>query len=136
MRKFSVKAIIVRSKKILLLKPDILQGSIRGWDGPGGHIEQNESPIETLKREVFEETNLKIKEAIPVKVLTALQQNTDYLIFLCTVQEGKVILSREHVAFKWVTLNSLKMMTKFDLKREFALINRMIVRFIEHHIVI
>lgn len=131
-RKISVKALIVKNKKILLLKPYKLQGSIRGWDGPGGHVEQNEPLLEALKREVFEETNLKIKGAIPIKVLAIPQRNINYIIFLCTVEKGKVTLSKEHVAFKWVTLNSLKNMTKVNLKGELILIKRMVEKLIKY----
>lgn len=125
-RKFSVKALLVRNKKILLLKPRLLKGSLEGWDGPGGHVKQSESILEALKREVFEETQLKIREAIPIKLLTIPQNDTDYLIFLCPAPRGKIVLSKEHVAFKWVTVSSLEKMTKTSLRRQLVLIRKVI----------
>lgn len=35
------------------------------WDFPKGHVEQGESEIETMKREVFEETKIKDLEILP-----------------------------------------------------------------------
>ncbi len=36
----------------------------RGWDIPGGHREANESPEETMHREVYEETAARLSEVI------------------------------------------------------------------------
>jgi 8-oxo-dGTP diphosphatase len=46
-------AIFDENERILLTK--IKYGS-RNWTLPGGHLEKNESPIEGVKREVYEET--------------------------------------------------------------------------------
>lgn len=52
-----VKALIINSdKEILLGKSDI------SYQFPGGHLEDNESLIEALKREVLEETGIKISD--------------------------------------------------------------------------
>ena len=52
-----VKALIINStKEILLGKSDI------SYQFPGGHLEDNESLIETLKREVLEETGIEISD--------------------------------------------------------------------------
>jgi len=34
----------------------------RGWDLPGGHIEKGENVLETLQREIWEETKVTIKQ--------------------------------------------------------------------------
>ena len=124
--KISVKAIIVRNKKILLLKPKNQFGSIGGWDGPGGHVEKGESLFTTLRREVFEEAGLRVRKAVPFKIITLPNKKTNYLIFLCSVSPGKVRLSREHVGFKWVTVADLAKITNMDLVGELKEISKFI----------
>jgi len=52
-------AIIIRDNKILLVHRK--KDGREYWVFPGGGIEDYEKPEETVKREVFEETNLKVK---------------------------------------------------------------------------
>ncbi len=124
--KISVKAIIVRNKRILLLKPKNQRGSIRGWDGSGGHVEKAESLLSALRREVLEETCLRVRKAVPFKIITLPNNKTDYLIFLCSVSRGKVRLSREHIKFKWVTVADLSKITNMDLAGELGEISKFI----------
>lgn len=59
MRHFCASAFVVdpMTKKILL----VFHGTFKKWVQPGGHIEEDEFPEETVKREVFEETGYKIE---------------------------------------------------------------------------
>jgi 8-oxo-dGTP pyrophosphatase MutT (NUDIX family) len=56
----SVKAIVKRGDYILLLRRREGCGGAGQWDLPGGHIEKGEDKLTALKREVWEEANLKI----------------------------------------------------------------------------
>ena len=51
----SCGAVIFKEDKVLLIK------SVKGhWSFPKGHVEGNETELETAHREIFEETNLKV----------------------------------------------------------------------------
>lgn len=58
-RHFCASVFIINpiTKKILLVH----HKKFNKWVQPGGHIESNETPEETAKREVYEETGLKIE---------------------------------------------------------------------------
>jgi len=59
-RHFTVTTYIIKNKKVLL----IFHAKFSKWLPPGGHLEKGETPPEGAKREVLEETGLKI-EFIP-----------------------------------------------------------------------
>lgn len=58
----SAAAIIVRKNKVLMVKR-AREPYKNTWMFPAGFIDFGEHPLETLKREVWEETGLKVKKA-------------------------------------------------------------------------
>lgn len=134
MNKISVKAIILRKNKVLLLRPRHLQGSFKGWDGPGGHIEQGESIFDALKREIFEETRLSLEKAFLVKLFGIPSSKTEYLIFLCTVSGDKVVLSKEHSEFKWVSTSFFRKLVGSNLINELLETKRLIEKITSNNI--
>ena len=59
-RHLGVYGIVIHDNKILLVKKS--RGAYTGkYDLPGGSIEHGEKPVETLKRELLEETGVNIK---------------------------------------------------------------------------
>jgi len=56
--------IVISGKKVLLCKRNN-QGSLPGeWSVPGGKLEKNETPVDGIFREYFEETNNRITDPI------------------------------------------------------------------------
>lgn len=53
----SIFVIDPETNKILLVK----HKEFKKWVQPGGHMEHNETPEETAKREVYEETHIKVE---------------------------------------------------------------------------
>lgn len=113
----SVKALVIRKGKFLILKPAQGKGFM-GWDGPGGMVKKGESLLEAVEREIREETGLQLIEAVPFKTLVLPNDDKNYLIFLCRVKEGLVRLSQEHLEYKWATLEEFFELTSFSLLRE------------------
>jgi 8-oxo-dGTP pyrophosphatase MutT (NUDIX family) len=112
------KAFIEKDGKVL-----VLYDPIEGLDFPGGRIKEDEaidnqpsSLIKALKREVLEETNLKIDVLDPFVVWYHVFSkghrnygNVVYLVgFRCKYKSGEVKLSNEHNKFKWVDKNNYK----------------------------
>ena len=83
------KAIIYKKGRILMLKKST------GWELPGGHLVEGESFDEGLKREVYEETKLKLQIYEPVG------GTKKVALFFVTEFSGKVKISDEHKKYKW-----------------------------------
>lgn len=101
--RITAKALIELDDKILILKKKNLNSpnEIDCWELPGGGAEAKEDPIEALKREIFEECNLKLET---YKLSHYWQQNRkDFqilaLVFRCTVREFDIKLSDEHTDY-------------------------------------
>lgn len=106
----AVKAVIQNNNRFLVVKQKI--GSQEYWDLPGGKIEFNENPFETLRREVKEETGLEIKIVEPIGIFWFFriidQDQVVCSTFLCKPNHTRVDLSKnpadETIAeFQWVT---------------------------------
>jgi len=97
---FGVKALIMKDHEFLVLKR-----KNRTLDLPGGRIESNESFMDCLYREVFEETNiLDIEIVRPIHNWSFLKNPRLFiygLTFLCRYVSGTVRLSNEHQKFFW-----------------------------------
>ena len=79
------------------------------WEFPGGKIEENETPQETVVREIREELDAVIEVS-----QNGVSVEYDYPDFhlsmdclFCSLKEGKIRLL-EHEAAKWLRLNELR----------------------------
>lgn len=68
--------------RILLVK--IKYGS-RNWTLPGGHLEANESPIDGVKREVYEETGYNVDVSHLISIYSAPIKDDLVLLFRATI---------------------------------------------------
>jgi len=103
----ALKALIVKNGKILIIKRSSKEDVFANeWDLPGGKLKFGENPVNGLKREVFEETGLKIKIVKPISVWTFFKNSGKTQVigitFLARVISGKIRLGKEHTDFKWI----------------------------------
>ena len=98
-----------KTNKVLLLQRN--DGN-NAWEIPGGKRENNEDIVDALKREVKEETGLTINEYKIVYVSPIFENHPVLKPFLnigylCLVDNSDVVISNEHIDYKWVSLDEL-----------------------------
>ena len=85
-----------------------------GWCLPCGWVEPNEKPVDAVKREVFEETGLKISVKQLVGIFTRLPsiENGPHsmiaVLHLCEIISGELTLSHEGKALQYWQINKVK----------------------------
>lgn len=99
------------------------------WQGIAGGGEDNETPLETVKREAFEEANipvdskffpLQFKGNVPVNAFAASKYwpKDLYVIpehyFAVECNEIEIVLSHEHTEYRWVSYEEAVKLLKWD----------------------
>lgn len=110
------KAVILHNEKVLLIREstEYTDGTETGkWDVPGGRIQPEEKLHEGLRREVLEEVGLSIS---PKRLLDAHEGfpsirgtvcHVVRMYYFCETDSDTVILSQDHDAYDWVSLEAL-----------------------------
>jgi 8-oxo-dGTP pyrophosphatase MutT (NUDIX family) len=108
--------VVFNSNKILLLKysANNTQGEGGHWDFPKGHVEQNETELETALRELEEETGIS-----KVEIIDDFRHSISYtfsrrsesiskevIFFLASTVDKRVTLSHEHIDYAWLDFNN------------------------------
>ncbi len=129
-----VKALITDSNgKILLLDSGDwhLKNQTRHWDIPGGRIKEGHSLLETLQREVEEETG--VKKIVDNQFLTAVVSNFKdvpinehmvgliLMIYKVKIPPGsEIILSEEHSGYEWVSKKEAAKRLAYKYPKQFT----------------
>lgn len=80
------------------------------WGIVGGKVEQGESIIDCLNREMEEELGYKPKiiKTIPIDLFISEDTRFEYHTFVCVVKEEFIpVLNEEHKGYCWTTLEGL-----------------------------
>lgn len=106
----TVKGIVVINKQVLILKR--VKPSTDGlgyWELPGGGLQYKETPDIALKRELQEETGLDVNILHMAYTFTKIREDyqTIGIGYLCSSNSSDVVISNEHVDFKFVDINDL-----------------------------
>jgi len=80
------------------------------WDFPKGHVEKGESELDTVKREIFEETGIK-----DIKILEGFKETIKYFFkwqgekilkfvtfYLAETTQKEISISPEHLDWQWL----------------------------------
>ena len=87
----------------------LVENPERGWECPGGQIEEGEDILAGLKREVFEETGIQVKVVHLAGVYSNFATNMVVFTFLSKYVSGVLTTSPESIQTEWVIRNeSLK----------------------------
>lgn len=95
---------------LLLLRSSAVGFAPNIWDDVGGRMRQFETPEETLRREIFEETGITdfiIRKPIDVSNYYRGEKKAEnqmvVITYWCQTATTEIILSPEHDQFQWVT---------------------------------
>ena len=115
------KAVIKKGNKYLVLLRSPRALHFPGfWDFPGGKLEANEDRFAGIEREVFEETQIKVKA---LKAVTSYEYDLDgvgkpthrFTLFnVKIISKNDVQLSDEHLEYRWATKDEVKMLEKVE----------------------
>ncbi|HJM00832.1 MAG TPA: NUDIX domain-containing protein [Nitrosopumilus sp.] len=112
-----VTSFIKHNDQILILKRSEKVRSMKGlWSGVSGIIENNETPIDRAKIEIFEEVGIKEKEIRLINKLEKMKiqsqqyKNHEWEIFpfLFETKNESIELNWENSEFKWILPTELK----------------------------
>ena len=115
-KKFGVatKGLIIKNDKILTIYKTAKEASndpdpnLRK-DQPGGRTEFGEDPNVALEREIWEESGLVVNVITPLNVWYYVKEDFQLvgIDYLCEWVSGDVVLSEEHEAYEWLTLDEI-----------------------------
>lgn len=130
------KALIKDKDLFLILKTSESNqnNDLSGWETPGGHLEINENILDSLKREVLEETGLSIEIFHAYNAFISNIDKLDTTVginYFAKYTGGDIKIDRkEHSKYKWATISEIRelkdsvgLQKEIDAYEEFISIN-------------
>ena len=105
-----VKCVVLKDGKILMIQNTY---GYKTWTFPGGGIKKGETPEEAAKREVFEETGVRVSNLRALGTLDFDYQGVS-TIFVATADDSAIIIDPvEILEAKWFAVHELPVTSKF-----------------------
>ena len=106
--------VLFHSEDFLLIQHSVKSGEKGHWDFPKGHIEGNETELETATRELEEETGInefQLVNGFKEKIYYNIHKDSKVIpkevsFFLAKSLTKNVKLSSEHQNYKWLNFRS------------------------------
>ena len=117
----SCGCIILNNNKVLL----VFEKNSKFWGFPKGHMENNETEVETAKRECKEEVGLDViidsSKSYSINYVVNSKIDKNVVFFLASVNDDKVVIQEEEIEkYIWCDyMEALKLLTYHDLKNVF-----------------
>lgn len=107
----AVTVLVFRDGRMLSMRRAATQAAGPGlWEGVSGRVKVGEDPADAARREIAEETGLKVRvHPRPVIAYAALRRGEPMtvIVFRADHLAGEVVLSEEHDAHRWCELSEL-----------------------------
>ncbi len=128
--KFLQKAIIFHptEQKFLILKRALFHKyNIDKWDLAGGNVLYGELHLDSLIKEIQEETGLEVTDIKPAEVITRKPEDMGFYFLLinytCKAISDQVTISNEHTEFRWVSKTEFLQLEGIDVIKNFVVRN-------------
>ncbi|MFM7900539.1 MAG: (deoxy)nucleoside triphosphate pyrophosphohydrolase [Bacteroidota bacterium] len=101
-------AVIILNNKVLAVQRGVNMKMAGKWEFPGGKLEEGETPIQCIVREIFEELamNIQVEEEWPSTTHDYKEFQIELIPLRCKTDQTCPIL-KEHQRFLWLDSESL-----------------------------
>ncbi|WMJ22681.1 NUDIX domain-containing protein [Paludicola sp. MB14-C6] len=110
----SVAGVVINENKDILL----IKSPLRGWEFPGGMVEPGETLQGALKREIFEESGIKIDIIGFIGICKNTARDIINVDFCCKYISGKLTASSESSEVRWFSKDEAVMAVENELTKK------------------